>query len=505
MPEELRLVPKPIRTPSPTLRDLLAVVFRQRKLVLIAFVIAVVAAVAYRLLVPSYQSEMKILLRRGRVDPVVAPTPSQSELIRQGVTEEEVNSEVELLRDDEILRTVVQRAGLASEGRFWFWSLVGDNAEKREARAVRRVGRRLTVEAVRKTALISVKYESSNPEQTAKFLRSLAGAYLERHHQVHRASGEFTFFEQQVVQSRHSLETAELQLAEFTRDQGVVSASQERDMALQKLSDADADDRRTRVELAENSERIRALQVKLTSLPERATTQVRSVDNPELMQKMKARLLELELQRTDLLIEFEPSYRLVKEVEQKIAQTRASISGEDRAPLREQTSDVEPNHAWAKSELLKAEVEARALSAHAAAEGVLLTHYRDTARQLGDQSIAQDRLVHDLKSAEERYLLYVDKREEARIGDALDQGGILNVAIAEQPVVPELPSLSELSYGLIGLGFAVSFSVSLAFVTDYLSPAFRTPDEVVTFLRAPVLASLPQKKAVVEEFSRGLL
>ena len=44
--------------------------------------------------------------------------------------------------------------------------------------------------------------------------------------------------------------------------------------------------------------------------------------------------LELELQRTDLLIEFEPSYRLVKEVEQKIAQTRASIAGEDRAGTR---------------------------------------------------------------------------------------------------------------------------------------------------------------------------
>jgi len=135
-----------------------------------------------------------------------------------------------------------------------------------------------------------------------------------------------------------------------------------------------------------------------------------------------------------------------------------------------------------------------------------LAHYRDAAQQLGDQSIAQDRLLHDLKSAEDRYLLYVDKREEARIGDALDQGGILNVAIAEQPVVPQLPKLSELSFGLIGLALAGTVSVSLAFVTDYLSPAFRTPDEVVDFLRAPVLASLPQrKKADVEEITRGLL
>jgi uncharacterized protein involved in exopolysaccharide biosynthesis len=505
MSEELRLVPKPMRTPSPTLRDLLAVVFRQRRLAVITFALALAAIMTYRLVAPSYQSEMKVLLRRGRVDPVVAPTPSQAELIRQGVTEEEVNSEVELLRDNEILRTVVQHTGLAEE-RPWFSRLTGDNPEKRLAHAVRRMSRRLTVESIRKTALINVSYESSDPEQTAKVLRALADAYLERHHQVHRASGEFAFFDQQVTQSRHNLETAELQLAEFTRDQGVVSASQERDMTLQKLSDADADDRHIRVAQAENSERIRALQTKLNVLPERATTQVRNSDNPELMEKMKARLLELELQRTDLLLEFEPSYRLVKEVERKIAQTEASIAGEDRFPLRDQTSDLEPNHAWAKSELVKAEVEARALSAHAVAESVLLTHYRNAAQQLGDQSIAQERLVHDMKAAEERYLLYVGKREEARIGDALDQGGILNVAIAEQPVVPELPKLSEVTFGLIGLALAGTVSVSLAFVTDYLSPAFRTPDEVVAFLRAPVLASLPQrKKADVTEFSRGLL
>jgi uncharacterized protein involved in exopolysaccharide biosynthesis len=506
MPEELRLVPKPIRTPSPTLRDLLAVIFRQRRLALMAFVLTMVAVIAYRLIAPCYESEMKVLLRRGRVDPVVAPTPSQAELIRQGVTEEEVNSEAELMHDDEILRTVVQSTGLTAESSTWFWNIVGDNEEKRLARAVRRMARRLTVEPIRKTAMIDVKYESSDSEQTAKVLRSLANAYLERHHQVHRASGAFDFFERQVTQSRHNLETVELQLAEFTRDQGVVSASQERDMALQKLSEADADDRRTQVELAENSERIRALQAKINLLPERTLTQMRNSDNPELMQKMKARLLELELQRTDLLIEFEPSYRLVKEVEKKIAQTEASIAGEDQAPIRDQTSDLEPNHAWAKSELVKAEVEAKALGAHAAAERGLLAHYRDTAHQLGDQAIAQERLVHDLKAAEERYLLYVDKREEARIGDALDQGGILNVAIAEQPVVPELPKLSELSFGLIGLALAGTVSVSLAFVTDYLSPAFRTPDEVVAFLRAPVLASLPQKKNVdVEEFSRGPL
>jgi capsular polysaccharide biosynthesis protein len=40
---------------------------------------------------------------------------------------------------------------------------------------------------------------------------------------------------------------------------------------------------------------------------------------------------------------------------------------------------------------------------------------------------------------------------------------------------------------------ASTFSTGLAFAADYLDPAFRTPDEVIAYLGAPVLASLPRK------------
>ena len=124
---------------------------------------------------------------------------------------------------------------------------------------------------------------------------------------------------------------------------------------------------------------------------------------------------------------------------------------------------------------------------------MLLVHYREAASQLGDRAIEQEQLMHDLKATEEKYLLYLNKREEARIGDALDQGGILNVAIAEQATVPALPELSGLSFALIGLTFASTLSMTLAFVVDYLNPAFRTPDEIVVYLGSPVLASLPRR------------
>ena len=490
MAEELTIIRKPVPAISPTMRDLLAVLFRLRRLALVSFMAIFLAVLGYGVLAPSYQAHMNVLVRRGRVDPLVTPAPTPSPMFqRDEVTEEELNSQVELLRDDEILRTVVQASGPAPP---WYERYLGGSDEVRLARSVRRMKRRLTVVPIRKTNIIQVAYSSSDPAQAAAILHSLAHAYLERQQRVRRPSGEYEFFEQQVALSRRGLLDAEFRLMDFGSDQGVVSAAQERDMALQKLSDAESNDRQTQVTIVETRQRIRDLEAKLKSLPERTLTVIRNSDNPQLTEKMKSKLLELQLKRTELLTKFQPSYRLVQEIDQQIAETQSSILGEEHSPLRDETTNQEPNHEWAKSELIKAQVELGTLEAHGQAVRVQVAGYREVAQRLGGNALRQGELLAELKAAEEKYLLYVNKREEARIEDALDQGGILNVAIAEEPRVPALPARAGWAFGLIGIMFGSTLSTGVAFTADYLTPGFRTPDEVVAYLGIPVLASLPR-------------
>ena len=60
------------------------------------------------------------------------------------------------------------------------------------------------------------------------------------------------------------------------------------------------------------------------------TTLVRSSDNSQLLQQLKSTLLNLELKRTELLTKYEPTYRLVGEVEHQIRDVKATISAEER-------------------------------------------------------------------------------------------------------------------------------------------------------------------------------
>jgi uncharacterized protein involved in exopolysaccharide biosynthesis len=483
------------RATSPSVRDVMAVLFRQRRLLTTSFAVVFLAVLLYGVLTNSYPAEMKVLVRRGRLDPPMAPQPTAvSEFSRTEVTEEEINSEVELLRNSDILRRVVIANGLANSAKhFWNGS---QTQEVRIARATQRVARRLRVEPVRKTRVIEVRYDDSDPVLAAQVLRSLAETYTEKHLQTQRPSGEFAFFQQQQEQYGRVLEDAEEQLLALIDGKGVVAAALQRDLALQRLSEADASFRQTAVSVSETDQRVRDLRKQLANLPERTTTQVRASDNPQLLEQLKSTLLRLELKRTELLTKYEPSYRLVQEVDQQISETKSAIAVEIQQPLRDETTDKNANYEWAKAELLKAEIELAALRARASASASQLADYRVWVKQLGQDSLTQQRLLRNAKAAEDNYLLYQRKREEARIGDALDQRGILNVALVQEPTVPVLPKYSFGMVLLFSFLLSSTLSTGLAFASDYLDPGFRTPAEVSTFLEAPVLASLPKQMPV---------
>jgi len=476
---------------GPTLRELAMVLFRQWKLFVAVSGVVFVVALVYAFSGATYRAQMRVLVRRGRADPPVAAQQNAApDFSRVEVTEEELNSEVELLKDDDVLRRVVEANDLASHD--WLrWLRPNEGTAAQVQRAVKRLANRLKVESIKKTNLIAVSYEAADPQMAAKALQSLSSIYLEKHTQVHRPAGQLRFFDQQTIESRQQLEEAKKKLLVFTKNRGVVEAAQQRDLLLRRLDDVEASYSQTRVEMSEMERRVQKLKTELTELPQRAVTQVRTADNPELLRVLKASLLDLEMKRTQLLTKFEPDHRLVGEVEQQILQAKSAIAAERLAPLRDETTDKNADYEWAQAELQKATVELEGLAAREASTAAELTRYRNLAQQLGEDAITQDDLMSSEKAAQQNYLLYVNKREEARMGDALDEGGIVNVAIAEEPVVPSLPVWSAGVVALLGFITALTSGVGAAFAADYLDPALRTPEEVFTCLEIPVLASLP--------------
>jgi len=222
------------------------------------------------------------------------------------------------------------------------------------------------------------------------------------------------------------------------------------------------------------------------------TTSVKTREDAQLMQTLKGTLLNLEIQRTELLTKYQPTYPLVQEVDKQLTDTRALLAKEEAAPTTEETTDQNPTYGWVSSELAKAKADLSGYEARQTALQAVVNQYMAQARRLEDQGIAQEDLKRTAKANEDNYLLYMKKREEARIADALDQTRILNVAIAQNPVVPALPTRSPWIFGLVGCLLASAISIGVVFLLDYSDQSFRTPAEVISKLGVPVLAAVPE-------------
>ncbi len=98
---------------TPTPRELAATLFRRPRLVAASFGAVLLATMLFVIFSARYESHFMVLLRRGRYDPVASSQPaSPMDFTRPDITEEELNSEVELLRDEDLLKQVVISAGL---------------------------------------------------------------------------------------------------------------------------------------------------------------------------------------------------------------------------------------------------------------------------------------------------------------------------------------------------------------------------------------------------------
>ena len=142
-----------------SLRDVVTILFRHKRVVVLSFMGILTGAVLAAVLhAPEYRASTKFLIERERLDPVISPGQSTPPEARGEVTEEELNSEVELIESADVLRQVVVSCGLHQKRSFLRYLFGAGDESTRIARAANRLQSELKIEVVRKSNVISVSY-----------------------------------------------------------------------------------------------------------------------------------------------------------------------------------------------------------------------------------------------------------------------------------------------------------------------------------------------------------
>jgi uncharacterized protein involved in exopolysaccharide biosynthesis len=267
---------------------------------------------------------------------------------------------------------------------------------------------------------------------------------------------------------------------------------------VQQVANSEAGLHKAQEAIAADQKRIESLNVQMSATPPRSSTTEISNSSSVLLQNLQASLLEAQIKRTQLLVKYDPSYPLVKEVDQEITQTQDAIAKAEEAKYITQATDRDATYEFLREDYAKTQADLASQKATAAALAGSIRSMRAETVKLDTQAVKQSALIREAKADEGNYLLYLNKREQERTSDALDRKRIANVAIAVPAVVPLLPAHSPWLIMVLGFLAASIIGISTAIVAEYLDPSFRTPAEVTETLNIPILASIPKQVALVE-------
>lgn len=482
-----------------TVRDMLAPLFRKQKVVLATFfaLFAVAVLVAWRG-ASYYASTMQVVVKRERSEPTVTPQQVSMQATNRDITTDDVASEVVLLQGQDMLREVAQTCKLA-EIRTSFWDRF-DSRDPEVKKAVvlesatQGLAGSLKVEAQKTSHVIDVRYgNTGSPETPACVLQTLGKLYLEKHLRLQRPAGAFDFFAQETDKYQQALAESERRLIDFSTTEGIAAPEIMRTDMAQQLIAAQANMYHTRQAIAADKQRIENIKDQMAVTPARSSTSEASISANLLLDQLQSTLLAAELKRTQLLMKYDASYPLVKEIEEEIAQTKEAIASAEEAKYVNKTTDRDATFEYLRQDQAKTEADLASEGATAAALVNSIRNMQSEMVRLDVKAVRQAELLREAKANESNYLLYLNKREQERTSDALDQKRFANVAISVPAYVPVLPARSPFKVGLLGVFFAVLGGVGAGYVAEFMDPSFRTPDEVADVLNISVVTSFPRQ------------
>jgi uncharacterized protein involved in exopolysaccharide biosynthesis len=425
----------------------------------IVFGLIVVATIFWP---PIYKSTAQILVQDNRAQFLVSPDLEQGEsaerpaFVSNPVTEEDLNSEKELLTSDYLvsqaiasLKEPAQYDGPGAaflDGTKFLMSLPG-----RGYRALHDAPtmtskdhwaqdliNHLDADVVKRSNVLEISFKSYDPTWSQQFLELLISHYQEVHARISHDPQAEIFFQQQAKLLQDKLAASEQQLRAFQLQTGISDLDQQRQALISRLSDLQLEDSKNNASLGAAEQQTASLQSEFSSTPERIGKEVRQVQDMALAQ-LKPQVMELKTERADLLSRYQPNSQRIREIDEKLAAAQRILDQEDHLEVSEKSTDLNPVWVSVASDLAQSKTNVAALNGTKQKLEDEITKSEQRIDYLVKNETENDKLVRQVTTDKEALLSYVKKTEEARAAGALNSSKILNVSVAQPPSRPVRP------------------------------------------------------------------
>jgi succinoglycan biosynthesis transport protein ExoP len=498
-----------------SLRDILTVVFKRRWLIVIFALSVFLLVMTVSLLLPrTYEVTATLLVNKMRVEVPMAPSEVPQRISR--VSDQDLNTEIEMLKSRGLIEETVSALGVEEPPKpdtRWATRMMesirrilgSQQLSSADGMVVRLLGQ-LRVSAVRRSNLIRISYVSQDPVWATRVVSTMTEKYLERRVEVFQGPQAVSFFEGQMREAEQQLTHYENAIKGFAEDsvitlvigpEGEDPLAAQKALMMERHAQLEASLGDAHVQVLEQSREVAAIRAQLADEPVRLQTADRT-NITAAAEEIEVALAALRLRRDKLLQDFRPDSRYVRDIDGQInmAEERLKQINDDSAGIS--GTEENPVYIQLRSELVRAETELEGTRARESALQAQLLESRKGLDKISARAFELNGLRRNALVAEDNFLLYRKKHEEARISAAMDQERFVNVTVAQPAQIPLQPLprglmtrlFAALVMGIFG-GLGVAFGIEF-----YLNRSFTTGEDIERKLGIPHIASIPEMDAV---------
>jgi succinoglycan biosynthesis transport protein ExoP len=473
--------------PGPmTVREMVVLGLRRRRLALIAFAVPPLAVAALLLVLPpQFRAQSDILVKTGRE--YMADVAGDNGLTAPTSTKQEgINSEIALLTSRTVVEATIRAIGITTlypklaADPPWFKSV--------EDAAVDRFRRDLTVEPIKLSNIIATNFTASSPALAERVLDRLIAIYIDKHTEIF-ASARTESYADAIQRTLAEVRRLEQERVRVKLAGGLYDTALQRAALITQRVAAQAHLQELENTAATLRQRLTTLEAARTGLP--ATTQSSTTMPNEGKGHIRQALIDLRVMEAAMVARFGPAHPDLPRVRGQITalDQMGAQAGEDRVTITTAPSALVQQ---IDSELVMDRAQLAPLPQEQARYRSLLEGIDQDLQGL-ERSDGQLRVIDariaalndDLKIAQARY-------GQARTQEQMDQARQVSVVQVAPALAPDraakpkktLLVAASLLLGLLAGGIVVVLSI----VTN---TAIITEEGAERLLGLPVLMSLP--------------
>ncbi len=473
-----------------SLRDFLAILFKRKVAILTIFLATVVTVtVGSFLMAPTYEAESSLLIKFGREFMYRPEVGDKTPMIAFN-QEEAINSEINILTSRDLVERVIKTMKLENI----YPDLVANPPSRMtplEA-AVSIFQKKLTVEGVKKSSVIEVSFQHKDPQVAARAVNLLVDFFKEKHLAVHSGT-ESNFMENQTDLYDKELKNSENRLEAFRQKNRVYSLDEQRSLLLKQRTDLDTSLKSTRNRIDELSKKLGSLRGQMKGIlsdPHLYTL----TERDKIIVEARAKLLTLQLSEQDLSSKYPDNNRLLVNVRKEIQIVKDFLKEQEEA-IGGKVKTANPVYQGAEKEAVTAEAEEASMRAKAATLQTQIAQLDGEIKTLDLQEKDLQGLKREVSTNDKNYRTYLEKKEEARISDEMNRQKLANISVIQAAVVPSKPIKPKKALNiLLSIILGAVSGLGFAFLSEYTSQRFTTPDSVEQRLGLPVLVTIPLKE-----------